>query len=183
MKKFLTIWWSGLKVIISILVGIISIMMLYWTSSPLQIAINNPVTEEDYSYLKTYTLYSVQSPNEVLTNDNVKISKEIKQDYYHVKAILTENDSDKCGITAIFPILEYNETVDEDKAIHIDMKIDYDNVGYTKNVLMSPGIAYILFACMIGFFVGVGIYKVFNKIEDISAYLYKKYKKKKKEES
>jgi len=157
------VWYRNLIFIISNLIGL-SIIVVLMSKPEVQIAINDPIVQEDYNYLCECALEAAKTNDAKVVeikNENVKINKILDDKFLCVTAILMQEDIKKCEVEVQYLILFEEEVITEDGFIHLKGRIDYDNkISKVENHVYSL-IEYLFLYIFFGVGVGLGIFFIF----------------------
>lgn len=144
MKK----WYRNFIFIISIVIGLsVAVVMMNQTS--VKVAYNNPVTQEDYEYLKECTEKVAKNVFIEKEEKNVRAHKDFDNKNLYVTCELIEQDTVKCKVNAEYPIVYDEDILIEKENIQIIGKIDFNNVTYHEEALVKPLISQVMARCLV----------------------------------
>lgn len=154
--------WRNIVIVISVIMGIAMTVGMFLTTVNYKIAINDPVTEEDYNYLEECALKIAKTANtKVIKDENIIASMNFDEEFLYVKVVLMQYNAEKCRIDAKYPITFDENIKIENADIQIKGSIDYQNAIYTKRTNIMNPIRYICLFVLEGSLVGVFIFFLF----------------------
>ena len=154
--------WRNIVIFISVITGIAMTIWMPLSSPNFKVAINDPVTQEDYNYLEECALKVAETADtKVIKDENVTSFITFDKEFLYVTVVLMQYNTDKCRIDAKYPIT-FDENIKIQNAdIQIKGSIDYQNAIYTQHSDILHPIVYVCLAILSGIVLGGLIYFLF----------------------
>lgn len=151
----------NIVIVISVVMGIAMTIWMMLSTVNFKIAINDPVTQEDYNYLEKCALKIAENADtKVIKDENITSSIDFDNKYLYVTVVLMQYNTDKCKIDAKYPIT-FDENIKIEKGdIQVKGSIDYHNAIYTKHSDILSPIRYIILNIVCGLLIGLLTYVI-----------------------
>ena len=144
MKKIYRI----IVLVISIFVGL-SVLVYMINSPSVKIAFYDQVTEEDYQYLKDWTLKVAKTLDTTIVEENIRAYKTFDNQNLYITCELIQFNTVKCKVIATFPMLVDDKMLIKNDNIQITGKIDFEGVTYQEEETIKPLISQLMARCLI----------------------------------
>lgn len=152
----------NIVIVFSVIIGIAYTIGLMLSGINFKIAINSPVTQEDYNYLEKCALKVAETADtNVIKDENIVSSMNFDNKYLYITVILMQYNKEKCKVDAVYPIIFDENIKIKNGDIQLKGSIDYKNAIYTKHSDILSPIMYIGMFILIGIIVGGCIYFFF----------------------